>query len=448
MRKPATQAEFPVAEQAQTIAEDAYIYGYPLVLMDVMRRQCTSVPMPTATRAPKNQFAHLRRYLDTPQHMISGNADALYSLAWLDLSKQPIVLTVPATSRYYVFNLINGWTDVFSVVGSRTTCGQERSFAIIGPNWEGEVSSRLQNILAPTDMVWIVGRTQSSSQDDLGWVHTLQDQFGLVPLGDWTLSRSVAHAVPFDSDVDNRSPAEQVSAMTAAEFFTRFIKLLQHNPPADDDSSIILRMERIGLIPSPNFDFDDLPEGVRSACKDAIASASKRIHNAEKHLDLQKTNGWTFHPKLGSAAADYLTRAYSASKHLAVDLPEDVLELQCSEDDDGEPLKGTHKYIIQFTKEQMPPVHGFWSITVYDAKQAFVTNPIDRFSIGDSHNLRFNTDGSLEICVGNESPGIGADSNWLPAPKKPFSLTLRLYWPRGRALDGTWFPPRVERIRD
>ena len=157
MRKPATQAEFPVAEQAQTIAEDAYIYGYPLVLMDVMRRQCTSVPTPTATRAPKNQFAHLRTYLDTPQHIISGNADALYSLAWLDLSKQPIVLTVPATSRYYVFNLINGWTDVFSVIGSRTTCGQERSFAIIGPNWEGEVSSRLQNILSPTDMVWTEG---------------------------------------------------------------------------------------------------------------------------------------------------------------------------------------------------------------------------------------------------------------------------------------------------
>jgi len=448
MKRPATQAEFPAAEQAQTIAEDAYIYGFPLVLMDVMRRVCTSVPAPTADRAPKNQFAHLRTYLDIRQNIISGNADALYSLAWLDLSKQPVVLTVPTTSRYYVFNLINGWTDVFSVIGSRTTCGQERSFAIIGPNWEGEVSSRLQNILAPTDMVWIVGRTQSSSQDDLGWVHTLQDQFALVPLSDWTLARNPAHAVPFDSDVDNSPPADQVSAMTAAEFFTRFIKLLHHNPPADDDSSIILRMERIGLIPSLDFNFDNLPEGVRGACKQAIPIAHKRIQTGEKHLDIRRINGWTFHPRLGSSPADYLTRAYSAAKHLAVDLPEDVLEMQCVEDDDGESLRGTHDYIIHFTKEQMPPVHGFWSVTAYDAKQSFVTNPIDRYSIGDNHNLRYNADGSLDICVRNEWPGIGADSNWLPAPKRSFSLTLRLYWTRGRAFDGTWSPPWVQRIRD
>src|SRR5262245_14544649 len=224
MKKPATQAEFPGAEQAQKIAEDAYVYGYPLVLMDVIRRMSTSVPVPTADRAPKNQFAHVRTYLNMSP-ILSSNADALYSLAWLDLSKQPIVLTVPATSRYYVFGLINGWTDQFSVIGSRTTCGQERSFAIIGPTWEGEISARLQNILAPTDMVWIVGRTQSSSQDDLGWVHTLQDQFTLVPLSNWIQLRRSAHAVPFDSDVDNSPAVEQVSGMTAEEFFTRFIRL-------------------------------------------------------------------------------------------------------------------------------------------------------------------------------------------------------------------------------
>jgi hypothetical protein len=448
MKKPATPAEFPAAEQAQAIAEDAYIYGYPLVLMDVIRRMCTSVPAPTADRAPKNQFAHIRSYLHTHQGILRANADALYSLAWLDLSKQPIVLTVPATSRYYVFSLINGWTDVFSVIGSRTTCGQEQSFAIIGPNWEGEVSSRLQHILAPTDMVWIVGRTQSSSQDDLGWVHTLQDQFGLLTLSDWTQSRNVAHAFPFDSDVDNRPPAEQVSGLTAGEFFTRFIKLLQHNPPADDDSPIIHRMERIGLVPSLDFNFDNLPEGVRSACKHAIPVALKRIQNAEKQLDIRRVNNWTFHPRLGSSAADYLTRAYSAAKHLALDLPEDVLELECDEDDDGESLKGSHQYVIHFTKEQMPPVHGFWSITAYDVKQCFVANPIDRYSIGDNHNLRFNADGSLDICVQNEWPGVCADSNWLPVPKRSFSLTLRLYWTRGRALDGTWAPPRVQRIRE
>jgi hypothetical protein len=236
--------------------------------------------------------------------------------------------------------------------------------------------------------------------------------------------------------------------MTAGEFFTRFIKLLHHNPAADDDSPIILRMERIGLIPSLDFNFDNLPEGVRTACKHAVPIALKRIQSGEKQLNLRRDNGWAFHPRLGSSPSDYLGRAYSASKHLSVDLPEDVLELQCDEDDEGESLKGTHQYIIHFPKDQMPPVHGFWSITAYDAKHSFVANTIDRYSIGDNHNLRFNADGSLDICVQHEWPGIGADSNWLPAPRKAFSLTLRLYWTRGRALDGTWAPPRVQRVRD
>jgi hypothetical protein len=431
-------------ELRQTAAE-VYVYAYPLVLMDVTRQVMTA-------RAPANRFSHRRVF---PDHnftgVVSPNADTLYSIAWLDLGEQPLVLSVPAMGeRYYLMQMLDAWTNVFAAPGTRTTGNQPGSFAIVGPRWRGELPSGLHELRSPTDMVWLLGRIQTNGKSDFAAVNALQDQFGLVTLAAWRQqSTQPAGAVRVASQGDVRTaPVEQVAAMDAQTFFARFAELLAANPPAQADAPMVARMQRLGIAAGKPFLLDK-PDALSTRSIEAgVASARQSIVAAARGADPSlSANGWMIRRNLGTYGTEYARRALVAWVGLGANPPEDAIYPMARVDADGQPLNGAHDYVLHFPAGALPPANAFWSLTMYNERQFFVENPIARYAIGDRDTLKFNADGSLDLYLRHDARDAAREPNWLPAPPGPFNVMLRIYWPKPAVLDGSWLPPPITRTR-
>lgn len=426
-------------------AAEVYAYAYPLVLMDVSRQVMTA-------RAPVNRLSHRRVF---PDHhftgVVSPNADTLYSIAWLDLGEQPLVMGVPDMGdRYYVMQLLDAWTNVFAAPGTRTTGNQAGSFAIVGPRWHGALPPGLQALRSPTDMVWLLGRIETNGKNDYAAVNALQDKFTLSTLSAWNQPATQpagAERVASQGDV-RTAPVDQVSAMDAQTFFARFASLLTANPPAAGDEPIVARMAQLGIAAGKPF-LLDRPDALSTRSIEAgVASARERIAAAAHAVDpALSVNGWTIRRDLGEYGTQYGRRALVAFVGLGANLPEDAIYPMARIDADGRSLDGSHEYVLHFPAGSLPPANAFWSLTMYDDRQFFIDNPIARYAIGDRDALAFNPDGSLDLYLRHDTPGAGHESNWLPAPAGAFNVMLRIYWPKPAVLDGSWLPPAITRTR-
>ncbi len=434
--------------EAFDLATEAYIYGYPLVTMEMTRRVMTNVAAPDGKLAPMGEFANLRTY-PTPadKEVTAPNADTLYSLAWLDLSKEPYVLSIPdMKGRYYLFPMLDGWTDVFEVPGKRTTGTKAQTYAITGPGWKGTLPAGIKEYRSPTSMVWILARTYSTgTPGDYKAVHALQDQFKLVPLS--------AYGKPYtpspdkvDPNIDMRAPVrDQVNRMDVVTYFKLLAALMKDNPPAATDAPMLAKMAKIGIVPGQDFDIAKLDPAVAKGLQGVPKTAQEKImaHFKDAGTDV---NGWVYTLKTGLYGTDYLQRALITAIGLGANRPQDAVYPTSEVDADGKPYDGANKYVMHFAKGQTPPAKGFWSLTMYDAQYFFVPNPLNRYTLSPRNKLRYNKDGSLDLYIQNESPGKRKESNWLPAPADKFILMLRIYWPKESLLDGTWQPPAVKRV--
>jgi hypothetical protein len=436
-------------QQAHDLAADAYVYGYPLVLLDVTRQLGTNVPKPEENAAPMNQLGHKRKFPDdTFTTVVSPNADTLYSFAFLDLSKEPMVLSVPEMGkRYYLMEMLDAWTNVFSCPGTRTTGNGKGEFAVTGPRWAGQLPKGVKQIKSPTNTVWLIGRTQTNGKEDYEAVHAIQDKYKLTPLSAFGKAYTPPDSVPVSQGVDlKKPPVEQVAKMDASTFFSRLNALLQDNPPTAADAEAVNRFAAIGVVPGGTFDLKALDAAIVRSLERGAREGLSRIMGEAKKPQGKIVNGWEVMTNVGSYGTDYLWRAVIALVGLGANLPEDAIYPRATRDIDGKPLMGTKGYVVEFDKGQLPPVNAFWSITMYNSEQFFVKNPIQRFAIGDRDKLKMNDDGSLTIYVQNESPGKDKESNWLPAPTDSFNLFMRLYWPKEEIVEGTWKMPTVKRI--
>lgn len=436
------------AQKGRDIAIEAYIYGYPLVLMDVTRQVMTNVPRASEHGAPLNQVGHMRAFPDdTNTTIVRPNADTLCSFAFLDLSTEPMVLSVPdMDGRYYLMQMLDGWTNVFASPGTRTNDNAEGDFAISWLGWTGKLPGRVQEIKCPTAMCWILGQTQTNGKSDYAAVHDVQDKYKLTPLSSFGKRYKPPDDVPVDPRLDMKTPpVEQVIRMDASAFFSRLNELMQNNPPAAADAGAVERFATIGVAPGKPFLLESMDPLLAKEIEASVDDAQARIITEAGKPHGRNLNGWQFMTNVGRYGTDYLWRAVVAFIGLGANLPEDAFYLRATTDTDGQPLNGANRYEITFPKGQLPPVGAFWSITVYSDKQFFVPNPIGRYAIGDRDKIEFNNDGSLTIYVQYESPGKDKESNWLPAPNDSFNLCMRLYWPKKEVLNGTWKPPRIER---
>lgn len=438
-------------QEAKDIAIDAYIYGYPLVTMDMTRRVMTNVAEPKGTHAPMGQFARLREYPTAAFHDVTApNADTLYTVAWIDVGKEPWVLKLPDFhDRYYLFPMLDGWTDVFQVPGKRTTGTKAQTYAITGPGWEGSLPAGVTQYKSPTDMVWLLGRIYyTGTPEDYAKVHKLQDEISVVPLSAYGKSYTPPPG-KVDPAIDMKTPVrDQVNALSAADYFNRLAKLMQDNPPAAADAPMVAEMAKLGIAPGKPFAFEQLDPAVQKALQDVPKLSFEKIQAHFKSAG-KNINGWLFSTKTGTYGTDYLQRAFITAIGLGANRPQDAVYPSSTEDATGKPYSGANKYVMHFPKGQLPPVEGFWSLTMYNDKYFFVENPLNRYTLSERDQLKKNPDGSVDLYIQHENPGPEKESNWLPAPQGGFNLMLRLYWPKETPpsiLDGSWSPPPVKKV--
>jgi hypothetical protein len=447
------KAEAEAKEKAALEAGvEAVVYGLPLVLMDITRQKISNVAKPEAFAAPVNQFAHARAFPDSSfKDVVRANVDTLYSTAWLDLSREPIVLTVPDTrGRYYLMPMLDAWTNVFASPGKRTTGTKAGQFAITGPGWTGDLPKGVQELKSPTNMVWIIGRTQTNGPKDYKAVHAIQDGLRLTPLSAFG-KPYVAPEVAVDPNVDMKNPpVAQLQAMSAETFFNRMAALLKDNPPPAAEAPLLGKLAGIGIVPGQKFDPSKLDPAVAKGLEKSVAVAMEKLGAASKAAGAPE-NGWRVPPMvLGNFGAEYGARAVVALIGLGANLPQDAVYPSAYVDGEGKPLTGANKYVLRFEKGAVPPVNAFWSVTMYDPDSFFVANPLNRYALSSWMPLKRDADGSLTLHIQHESPGKDREANWLPAPAGEFNLTLRMYWPAEKdptIVNGTWKPPAVTLAR-
>jgi hypothetical protein len=443
----AAQAQSAITEQeAQAVAADAYIYFYPLVTMDLTRKQLTNVaPGKGVFGGPMNTFVNVEAFPPADfKGVVRPNFDTLYSSAYLDLTKEPMVVSVPDTGgRYYLLPMLDMWSDVFASPGWRTTGTRAGNFLITPRGWSGTVPSGFTRIEAPTPYVWIIGRTKTDGPTDYDAVHKIQAGYKVTPLSEWNKPAKPV-AVKIDPGVDMKTPPKtQVDTMPAGQYFACAAELLKLHPPHSTDQPIIAQMKRIGIEPGKSFDLGKVDPVVRKAVEDAPAAAQKLMEWKVPTI-ARVANYWSMNTDtMGVYGNYYLKRAIVAQVGLGANLPEDAIYPLNLGDQSGAPLDGANKYTIHFDKGAAPPVNAFWSVTLYDHDGFQVANGLNRFAVSSWMPFKYNPDGSLDLYFQNDSPGTDKEANWLPAPKGPFNLTMRLYGPKSDALTGKWNPPPI-----
>lgn len=480
------------------IARDAYIYGYPLVTFDMARRQQTNVAEADAEHAPMGQVIKMRNYPAVDNHCCAApNADTLYTLAWLDVSSEPWVFSIPDMGdRYYIMPILDGFSEVFKVVSSSSNGGQAQTLAITGPGWSGTLPEGVTQVQSPTAIVWILGRIYcTGTPEDYDAVHALQDQFAVVPLSSFGQSYSSPSGT-VDANFDMKtSVREQVNSMEIYAYFNYLANLLKNNPPKPQDAEMVARMAKIGLVPGQDFEpgklgslekkeIETVPgtalekmgeqqsirphfaQGVGSIQGPAfdtgkLDSLDKQVIKLVPKISLLKmalrlkqqktTNGWLYFTEgVGNFGTNYLLRGMANLLGPGWNRPQDAVYPLSQKDAEGNDYDGAkHHYVMRFEKGGMPPVEGFWSLTLYDKDLFFVPNSIDRYALSQRDTFVTNPDGSVDLYIQAESPGKDKEANWLPAPKGVFKLVMRLYGPPTSSptiLDGSWTPPPVKKM--
>ena len=436
--------------EAGQIAEDAYIYGYPLVTMDMTRRMMCNVENPVGTRAPMGQFVRMRAYPDASfKDVTAPNADTLYTTAWIDVGQEPWVLSLPdAHDRYYLFPMLSGWTDVFQVPGKRTTGTAAQTYAITGPGWKGKLPAGVIEYKSPTSIVWLLGRIYcTGTPEDYAAVHQMQDEISLVPLSAYGKPYTAPDG-KIDSTLDmKKSVRDQVNGLSAAEYFNQLAQLMRDNPPAKADAPIVAQMARLGIVPGKAFDIAKLDSAAQTAVlaapKPAIGKIMAQFKTAGKF-----ENGWIFTTEAGVYGTNYIQRALITAIGLGANLPQDAVYPTSEGEAPGKPYDGANKYVIHFDKGMLPPVDAFWSLTMYNAEYFFVDNPLNRYTLSSRNKFNENADGSVDLYLQHDNPGPDKEANWLPAPEGRFVLMLRLYRPKETPpsiIDGTWTLPAVKK---
>jgi hypothetical protein len=436
-------------QETLAIGTDAYIYGYPLVTMEMTRRVMTNVAAPQGKYAPMGEFASLREYPTAAFHDVTApNADTLYSVAWLDLSREPYILSIPdAQGRYYLMPMLDAWTTVFQVPGKRTTGTQAQRYVITGPSWSGTLPAGVVEYKSPTNLVWIIGRTYcTGTPQDYKEVHDFQDRLSLVPLSAYGKSYTPPPG-HVDPSIDMKTPVrDQVNRLDAGAYFKLMAELMKNNPPSAADAPLVARMARIGIVPGRDFDITKLDSATAAVLRKAPDLAQAKIKAGLPAMGTV-VNGWNIMLKTGVYGTDYVDRAVVTAVGLGANRPEDAVYPTSLAADDGKPYDGANKYVMHFNKGALPPVRGFWSLTMYNAQFFFVENSLNRYTLSPRNKLKFNPDGSLDLYLEAANPGPEKESNWLPAPNGRFVLMLRLYWPNETPptiLNGTWKPPAVK----
>ncbi len=432
------------APEAQRLGADAFAFGFPLLTMLASMQTCTNVLAPGGGRAPLNQFAHLDRFPGPGfSAIVAANANTLYSLAWLDLSAEPLVLSLPDTGgRSFLMPLFDAWTRPIACLGPRRTEASTRTYALAGPDWNGSIPGDMRRIDAPTNTVWAIGHIHANDREDLDLGLAIQRGITLAPLSAYGTAYTPSAGI-VDPALASTDPRSLVMRMGAEVFLRALAAGMDSNPARADDHVVVDRLKAIDLRRDQPFSWASLHIDIRKAIELGFDEGREAVAKAPPE---ERENNWvTLRNGSTPGSIDYLRRAQVANAGLCVTDREDASFDLTARDSGGINIKGGSRYVMRFEADELPPVGALWSLGLYDMDQCFTDNAIDRYALGDRDELELGADGSLEIAIQRVSPS-GSSANWLPAPEGDFNLMLHMYWPSQRALDGDWTIPPVRRV--
>jgi len=447
-----TKAEWPNLVEAKAIAEEGFIYGLPIVMNYAVMYEYSVDKNSGQYKAPFNQInneARVFTYKDTA--IVTPNSDTPYSLLWLDLRAEPMVLSVPNVekSRYYSVMLCDGNTFNYGYIGSRATGSEAGDYMVVGPNWQGATPPGIKKVFQSSTQFSIAAyRTQLFDPADMPNVVKVQAGYKAQPLSAYLKQPAPPPAPPINFPKIDKE-------MVKKNFFEYLDFALQFAPAGPEERGIRDRLARIGVGPGKTFSFKDLPLEHKLEIGLGMKDGEEKV---EKYLSGAKSiNGWTITSLFGDRlffSGDWLKRAAAAKGGIyGNDAVEAVYPLAKTLAN-GEVLDGSkHNYTLTFAAGEFPPVDAFWSVTMYDGKtQLLIENPINRYLINAPMvpGMKKNADGSLTLYIQNKSPGPDKEANWLPAPDGSIYLVMRLYWPKATppsilpAGEGTWKPPGLQ----
>jgi hypothetical protein len=423
------------------LGAEAYIFGYPLVIMDVTRAHAA------LAIGAENTLRKVRQFPDAGfRDVVRPNVDTLYTTAFIDMAKGPWVFEMAANDqRYEVMAFMDAWTNVFAAPGTRNTGTAGGKYLLADHTWVGPPPAGLTLLRAPTQMVWLIGRTQTNGVADYPLVHQLQDGIKLRTLADWQSGKPAPAPLWQPAVASSLAPVKQLKAMPTEVFFNRLALLMVNNPATAADGPMLLKLARIGLLPGKSLTWSVLDHAAISLGRWlADFTVAKEL---EKPRDLVR--GWVTPPSiLGNYGTFYNIRAVVAMVGLGANLPADASYPNTRVDADGQMLNGSQRYRLHLSAADLPPVHAFWSITAYGNDDFLIENRWQRYALGDRDPLVYNADGSLDLYIQADTPVLEKSKNWLPVKQgQPFLLNARLYWPKPAALDGSWGMPAVERLQ-
>ena len=434
--------------EARAIAKEAYTYGFPMV--DNYRIQYAYFVDRKAPefKASWNHIVNIpRAYTPADTAIQTPNSDTPYSFVGMDLRVEPVVLIVPPIEkeRYFSIQLIDAYTFNFAYIGSRTTGNDGGMFLVAGPNWKGETPKGVKQVIrSETEFVFALYRTQLFEPGDLDNVKKVQAGYNAQPLSDFLGTSARRPAV-----IDFVEPLTSEAEKTSPQFFNILNFVLQFCPTNPSETELMARFARIGVSAGKTFDAGKLSPEMTKAIEAGIADAWVDFAVLRNEVAIGKVTVGDLFGTREYLKNNYLYRMAGAVMGIYGNSKLEEMYPVYIEDATKQKLDGARQYTVRFAPGQLPPVNAFWSLTMYELPASLlVANPIHRYRINSPMlpQLKRDADGGLTLLIQNGSPGKDREANWLPAPKGPFVMYLRLYWPKDEAVEGKWTAPPVKRM--
>lgn len=437
-------------EYVKTIGRMAYVWGWPLVNSFNRRAAITQAPSPgrlggVIPVAPRGRLCMLNDYVQPDQNFVAcPNQDVVYGAGFYSLDKEPVVFQVPDFGdRFWIYALYDGRTDQFGEFGK--PYGTKPGFyLLVGPNWGGNVPAGITSVVrSPTEFGFIGPRVfMNDTEEERASIKPLVNQINAYPLTEFDGKMKIKDW----NDVPS-FPAQKVEGenkwVVPEKFFDQLPGVMAAVPPLPGEEGLYATIKQV-------LDAADQNPAVKKALVATAVETEKQVITPLflwKHNGIPAGNGWNRSANNADWGFDYLMRTSTARSNMFDNRPTETQYFYTDGDSTGIQLEGKNLYTVTFQNGQLPPVKGFWSLTLYDKHHLFAVNNLNRYSLGTKNkNLKFNADGSLTLYAGTKSPGKGKESNWLPAPEGTFSLYIRAYWAKKAILDGSWIPPKIEKV--
>ena len=434
----AASADSEADENVWECLEDAYVYAFPLVLMDATRIFATNTEKVITGKAPVNQLMHGAALADAQfRSVVTPNVDTIYSQVWYDLSEEPMVYELPETDRFCKVQVLDGWTNTAAVLD------KAGAYAITLSTWEGELPDGVTRIDVPTSMAWSITRTVLSGEEDLPNVRAIQEKMKLMPLSNYISGDTYEPPKGSYSEENNYVPVDKVLSMDPVTFFNKANELMVKNSPAAADGEMLERIAAVNVGPGMEFDTSVLTGDVAENWKTMLTEIRPKLVKEGQKFS-KKLGQWNyFGEPIGDFHTEYAYRALVALAGLGANTVEVALYAKTEQDADGNALTGEKSYLLHF--ESCPQVleGGFWSVTAYGDNDFLIDNPIDRYCINDRSGLKANDDGSIDVILSKDAPED--TTNWLPTGDGGFHLYMRIYTPDMNTLE-TWTAPVITEI--